>query len=198
MNYLAHAYLSFGHPEILVGNLISDFVKGKKKFAYPPLIQQGISLHRAIDTFTDTHEASKEAKSFFRSQYRLYSAAFADVIYDHFLAIDAAEFQEASLFSFSENVYLVMDNYYPVFPDKFQVIYPYMKKHNWLNNYQHPWAIRKSFEGLVYRAAYLTESDHAFRIFNENYSALQLCYHNFFPDVKEFAFNQFQNILLNT
>jgi len=30
MNYLAHAYLSFDHEEILVGNLISDFVKGKK------------------------------------------------------------------------------------------------------------------------------------------------------------------------
>ena len=31
VNYLAHAYLSFGDPEILTGNLISDFVKGKKK-----------------------------------------------------------------------------------------------------------------------------------------------------------------------
>ena len=30
MNYLAHAYLSFGYSELLVGNLISDFVKGKK------------------------------------------------------------------------------------------------------------------------------------------------------------------------
>jgi hypothetical protein len=29
MNYLAHAYLSFNEPDILVGNLISDFVKGK-------------------------------------------------------------------------------------------------------------------------------------------------------------------------
>ena len=31
MNYLAHAYLSFGDPDILAGNMISDFVKGKKK-----------------------------------------------------------------------------------------------------------------------------------------------------------------------
>jgi acyl carrier protein phosphodiesterase len=35
MNYLAHAYLSFNDPEILVGNMISDFVKGKKKFDSP-------------------------------------------------------------------------------------------------------------------------------------------------------------------
>ena len=30
MNYLAHAYLSFGDPGILTGNMISDFVKGKR------------------------------------------------------------------------------------------------------------------------------------------------------------------------
>ncbi len=35
MNYLAHAYLSFNDPDVLAGNMISDFVKGKKKFDYP-------------------------------------------------------------------------------------------------------------------------------------------------------------------
>ena len=66
MNYLAHAYLSFGMPAITVGNLISDFVKGKQKFTYPAAIQQGIVLHRAIDTFTDTHAVTRKAKTFFR------------------------------------------------------------------------------------------------------------------------------------
>lgn len=35
MNYLAHAYFSFGDPAILTGNMISDYVKGKKQFDYP-------------------------------------------------------------------------------------------------------------------------------------------------------------------
>ena len=63
MNYLAHAYLSFNIPEILVGNLISDFVKGKRKLDYPPGIRTGITLHRAIDTFTDTHPAIRDVKA---------------------------------------------------------------------------------------------------------------------------------------
>ena len=65
MNYLAHAYLSFNEPGLLVGNMISDFVKGKKKFDYPAGIRKGIALHRAIDTFTDDHEATKLAKNVF-------------------------------------------------------------------------------------------------------------------------------------
>ncbi len=51
MNYLAHAYLSFHDPEVLVGNMISDFVKGKKQYDYPDGIQKGIRLHRIIDLF---------------------------------------------------------------------------------------------------------------------------------------------------
>jgi acyl carrier protein phosphodiesterase len=76
MNYLAHAYLSFNEPEILAGNMISDFVKGKKKFDYSLTIQQGIALHRAIDQFTDFHPVTQEAKSYFKKDYRLYSGAF--------------------------------------------------------------------------------------------------------------------------
>ena len=57
MNFLAHAYLSFNEPEIWVGNMISDFVKGQKKLEYPEGIQTGIQIHRNIDEFTDTHES---------------------------------------------------------------------------------------------------------------------------------------------
>ena len=43
MNFLAHAWLSFDVPEILAGNLISDFVKGKKKFEFASGIQKELS-----------------------------------------------------------------------------------------------------------------------------------------------------------
>jgi acyl carrier protein phosphodiesterase len=92
MNYLAHARLSFDQPDILVGNMISDFVKGKKRFDYSEPVQKGITLHRAIDTFTDEHEATKEAKKFFKPVVGLYAGAFMDIVYDHFLATDENEF----------------------------------------------------------------------------------------------------------
>ena len=74
--------------------MISDFVKGRKKYDYPQEIQHGILLHREIDNFTDTHPATKTAKEIFRPAYRLYAGSFIDVVYDHFLALDENEFTE--------------------------------------------------------------------------------------------------------
>jgi len=190
MNYLAHAYLSFNKPEILVGNLISDFVKGKKKFDYPPGIQNGISLHRQIDNFTDTHPATREAKEVFRPHYRLYAGAFTDVVYDHFLATDKNEFTAESLLQFSENTYQLVEPFTALLPEPFQKMFPYMRQQNWLNNYQYTRGIERSLAGLVRRSAYLSESDTAFSLFETHYLHLQHCYRQFFPAVKNFVLEQ--------
>ena len=194
MNYLAHAYLSFNHEEILVGNLISDFVKGKNKFNYPEGIQKGIILHRAIDTFTDGHEATKLAKNIFRPAYRLYSGAFVDVVYDHFLATDDNEFNEETLENFSENVYDVLDKYINYLPVPFARMFPYMKLQNWLFNYHTRWGTEASFGGVVRRARYITESETAASLFEEHYKSLHEYYKVFFPDLKSFAFKMFEDI----
>mgnify|MGYP001293328643 CR=1 FL=1 len=189
MNYLSHAYLSFYNPSLLVGNMISDFIKGKKQFDYPPAIQKGIQLHRQIDTFTDTHVATKKLKSFFSSQYRLYSGAFADVVYDHFLANDSKEFKdEITLNNFTLTSYTTLEAYDFLFPPFFAKMFPYMKTQNWLYNYRYKWGIEKSMAGVASRAAYLNESSIAFEIFNEKYTHMQDCYNAFFPDIKKFAF----------
>ena len=185
MNYLAHAYLSFRDPEILLGNLISDFVKGKRKFEYSPRIQEGITLHRAIDAFTDAHPATKEGKKIFRSDYGLYGSAFMDIVYDHFLAIDQKEFGSAELLNFSQWVYASLDKSVDLAPDRFRQMFPFMKQHNWLYNYQYTWGIERSFEGLARRAAYIKESRTAFKLFNDHYRHLQYIYNDFFPYLKK-------------
>lgn len=191
MNYLAHAFLSFDDPEILVGNMISDFVKGKQKDEYPAGIYKGIMLHRAIDSFTDAHPATAEAKEFFRPLYRLYAGAFVDIVYDHFLAIDSSIFPEKELAVFSKNTYATLEKYYHLLPSKFQVMLPYMKKQDWLFNYRYLWGIENSFAGLVRRAKYMNSSSEAFEILQDNYGALQSAYTIFMPEVKGFTREQF-------
>lgn len=197
MNFLAHAYLSFNHPDILVGNMISDFVKGRKKFDYSLAIQKGIQLHRAIDAFTDVHAATHEAKKVFKPVVGLYAGAFVDVVYDHFLATDSNELREEKLQSFATNTYQTLDVYNALLPANFAMLLPYMRKQNWLYNYKFNQGIANSFEGLVRRAKFLEQSTPAYIVFEKEYAYLQSCYQDFFPDVKTFAISQLKE-LLNT
>jgi acyl carrier protein phosphodiesterase len=188
MNYLAHAYLSFGRGDILAGNMGSDFIKGKKKFDCPAGMQKGIALHRAIDAFTDSHEATARAKIFFRPHYRLYAGAFVDVVYDHFLANDKNEFAtEGDLLDFSQEIYASLQENILHLPERLKGMLPFMQSQNWLYHYRYAEGIEKSFAGLVRRSAYLQESAVAFEVFKKNYDALQGCYRDFFPGMKAFA-----------
>lgn len=148
-------------------------------------------LHREIDGFTDTHEATKEAKEIFRPHYRLYSGAFVDVAYDHFLAADENEFPGNSLWDFTQKVYADISEQQHWLPERFARMFPHMKKENWLYNYRSLPGISKSFGGLVYRAAYLSESDTAIKLFQEHYQLLLKCYRHFWLDVKPFAQQHF-------
>jgi acyl carrier protein phosphodiesterase len=189
VNYLAHAVLSFGIPEIAVGNLVSDFIKGKKKFDYPPAIRQGITLHRAIDTFTDFHAVTRRAKIVFRPDYGLYAGALVDVAYDHFLANDPAIFgTESALKAFSQKTYEQVGAWESLFPERFARMFHYMRTQDWLYNYRHQEGIFNSFAGLARRAAYMPDPAPACRLFEEQYTELEACYRDFFPLLKEFAF----------
>ncbi len=195
MNYLAHARLSFGIAPVLAGNMMSDFVKGKKQFDYPADIQKGIRLHKAIDAFTDSHAATHEMKVFFRPYYRLYAGAFCDVVYDHFLANDPAEFaDEPALQQFAAAVYSSLENYETVLPEPFRKMLPWMKTQNWLYNYRSRWGTEKSFTGLVRRSQYLNDATAAYEVFNENYDALQNLYNSFYPEIKVFAAHHLQQL----
>jgi acyl carrier protein phosphodiesterase len=190
MNYLAHAYLSFHKPEILVGNMISDFVKGKSRLGYSVGVQQGITLHRQIDDYTDSHTATLQAKTIFRPHYRLYSGALVDVVYDHFLATDSDIFTEASLYQFTNTVYQTLEQYHLQLPPRFLLMLPYMKAENWLYNYRTREGIGKSLRGLVRRSAFLTDYETALLLLTEHYDFLRSCYQLFIKDVKTFTEDQ--------
>jgi acyl carrier protein phosphodiesterase len=219
VNYLAHAYLSFDQPEILAGNLISDFVKGKKKLDYPPGIQKGITLHRSIDWFTDTHEATRQAKSFFRPVYGLYSGPITDVIYDHFLATDPEIFPPSaptntapaaagflpfvfdatgeppsSLAAFSQRTYSQLAGFISFFPDRFSRMFSYMRSQDWLTNYWHRQGIFNSLTGLSRRASHMPDPATACSLFIQHYEELQACYRAFFPAVRSYAAETLQKI----
>jgi len=189
MNYLGHAFLSFGDAAILTGNMIGDHVKGRLALnAFPGEVRKGIELHRKIDQFTDDHAASKRAKLWFREDYGLYAGAIIDSLYDHFLANDPKHFPaEGDLLRFSLNTYTQLGEYSNYFPAQFQTYFSYMKEHNWLYNYRTLQGMQRSLNGLHRRAKHMPETDKAYQIFVGHYYQLAQCYYEFIDDAVKFV-----------
>lgn len=196
MNYLGHALLSFKHPDILAGNMIGDFVKGSKALDhFPEGIRQGLLLHRKIDSFADTHPATLKAKNLFRPDYRLYSGAFVDSLYDHFLANDPHYFaREKDLFDFAREVYTTLQQYGELLPEGFRRMLPYMVSDNWLYSYRTLKGMQRAFRGLVHRAKYIESSDKAYEILVGHYYELNQYYFDFMDDVSVYVKNELNGI----
>jgi acyl carrier protein phosphodiesterase len=190
VNYLAHAYLSFGNPDILLGNMISDFVKGRKKFDYPARIQAGITLHRKIDAYTDEHPATRQAKELLKAAAGPYAGSFVDIVYDHFLALDTYEFENERLSEFTQETYRQIEKLEIWIPEKYLPFFFYMRTQDWLFNYQFTQGIHRSFEGLCRRAKYIHDAEPVFEAFLRNYEALKNAYELFFPHLKTFAYHE--------
>jgi acyl carrier protein phosphodiesterase len=191
MNYLGHAYLSFGNAALLTGNMIGDHVKGKHALeAFPEAIRAGLVLHRAIDTFTDAHEGMAPARAIFRPHYGLYAGAITDTLTDYFLANDPMIFPSAEeLLQFSLKTYVQMAAYEAYFPASFGAYFASMRQHNWLYNYRSKEGIKRSLTGLSRRAKYLDDIDTAFRLFESHESQLRAHYQVFINDIVTFVKN---------
>ncbi|MCB0697477.1 MAG: DUF479 domain-containing protein [Chitinophagaceae bacterium] len=189
MNYLGHAFLSFGDAEILTGNMIGDYVKGRVALNdYPEGIQKGILLHRKIDSFTDTFPSVQRAAVWFRQHYGLYSGAIVDTLFDHYLATDPAYFKtEDDLLGFTQDVYKKLEQHKEFFPPKFAAMFPYMKEQNWLYNYRHMMGAQRSLQGLQRRAKHMQPVDDAYRTFVVSYYEIGQCYYEFIEKVYKFV-----------
>lgn len=187
MNFLAHAYLSFGNPEILIGNLIADTIKGRQIETLPMSIQKGVQLHRSIDSYTDTHPVTIQAKEVFTEKAGRYNSPFLDVSYDHFLALDDTNEPASGWGNFAQACYNTIEQYHSVLPARFCSMYLYMKKENWLYNYKYEWMIQRSFERLQKRASFLDDNASIFDDFIKYYKDIEESYKLFFPDLKNFV-----------
>lgn len=187
MNHLAHACLSFKNPDILIGNLIADSIRGKQIYDFREEIQNGIRLHRLIDEYTDRHPVVRELKDVFTQTAGRYNASFLDISFDHFLALDESNQPEEGWESFAQWCYLEIEKRLHELPDNFHRLFHYMKKDNWLYNYRYGWLIKKSFEKLTERAAFLDNNINVYRDFETNYDIIKSGYEDFFPQLKKFV-----------
>lgn len=187
MNYLAHAYLSFDDPKILIGNMIADYVKGKQILNFDEGVQRGITIHRMIDDFTDKNSIVKETKFIYRESAGRYDGSFLDITFDHFLALDSDQEPPQGWLKFTLDIYKLVDEYSNHLPKDFVSFYEYMKTENWLYNYRYKWLIEKNFGRFASHLKYLPNNAPVFEAFEENYNTLKDGYYEFFPKLKKFV-----------
>lgn len=135
MNHLAHCFLSFGDEDLLLGNFIGDFVKGKDWERYPLQVQRGILLHRSIDSFTDNHPLAVQSASRIRAHAGRYARPFVDILYDHLLAIHWDKHSSASFSVFAEKTYTQLNNRVDEMPPFLKERLPKMLAGQFLHGY---------------------------------------------------------------
>lgn len=184
MNYLAHIFLSGTDRRLQVGNFVGDFVKGRRHEAYPGKIQQGILLHRDIDSFTDAHPVFMDTVQMLRPVFDRYSGIMTDMYFDYFLASDFEKYSKGvSLSCFAMDFYFSALLNYPWLPRRVKSFIFHFVGANRLAKYA-------SFEGLHDSLSIMSrvksdaiKPDLSIAFLKENEEALRHNFHLFMPEV---------------
>jgi acyl carrier protein phosphodiesterase len=191
MNFLAHLYLSQQNEDWMIGNFIADEVKGKKFRDYPPEISNGILMHRAIDSFTDTNEIVHHSKKYFQEKYHLYAGVLMDLFYDHFLAKNWNQFSEIPLEKFAVNIYSLMHLNKEFLPISIAHMLIYMERENWLVNYASLPGIQKSLNGLSRRIRQNPGIENSLFELQQHYQEVETDFFSFFNLIRNFIDQNF-------
>ena len=148
MNFLAHLYLSKNDTNIMIGNFIADHIRGNNYEGFSKEIQQGIFLHREIDTFTDAHAIVRKSKRRLHERYRHYDGVIIDIFYDYFLAKNWSEYSAIPLDVYTDSINQLFNDISAELPVKSQNFIKYMIEYNILFNYQFKDGIERVLKGM--------------------------------------------------
>ena len=185
MNFLAHCFLSCREEHLLVGNYLADFLNLKEAQQLTPEIQQGISLHRAIDRFTDEHPAVRQSILRLRPFHRKYAPVISDIFYDYLLAKNWQQFSKEDLRIFVDRVYRTLLAWTPFFPEDFQAQARHMIEADWLMSYTHYNGLGYTFLRLQRRISQPDQLENVLENLQSLENELERDFLDFFPDLMD-------------
>lgn len=194
MNFLAHAYLSGSSDQVMLGNFVADFVKGKEADSWPRKVQKGLLLHREIDFFTDRHHLVTESKQLLWPRHRHYSSVIVDIFYDHFLARNWQEYSSTPLHDFAAHVYATIQRFDALLPYRAKQVLPRMIANNWLVNYGTREGINRAMQGMAKRASFRSEMAGAIDDLEKDYEIFACKFREFFPELARHATSYLCNL----
>ena len=182
MNFLGHLYFSSDLPQLQYANLFGDFVRGRNFDQYSDVIQKGIKLHRAIDSYIDNHPDVKELMhSLYESLPKITGIA-VDLYFDHLLARNWSDFHPKDLDEFIEEFYQVKLENEHMYSDDFLFMISRMKSYRWLNQYKNDEGLVKMCEGLSKRVSFENKLPEAPMIFKKNEEHITKVFRKYMDD----------------
>ncbi len=194
MNFLAHIYLSGDDEGITLGNFIADGIKGKRYLKYPPKIQKGILLHRAIDSYTDAHPTVRQSTKRLHQNYSHYSGVIVDILYDHFLAKNWTHYHDLPLDEYANNFYNLLRDNFEILPARIQRMMPYMISDNWLLSYASVQGISTILSQMNVRTKNRSKMNFAVLELEEFYDEFEAEFTSFFDDLITYTKNKLQEL----
>ena len=151
MNFLCHLLVSGNDPLVIVGNFMADAVKGRDLSGWQTGLQQGIRMHRKIDSYTDNHPITLIGRERLRAHCGKYAGVALDLFYDHAIASQWAALSNEPLGEFARRMYTLLGAHASVMPERTQRMLTYMSRHDWLSSYATIDGIGKALGGLSAR-----------------------------------------------
>lgn len=184
MNFLAHIYLSGSNDLIKIGNFMADGIRGKQFESYPAEVKKGILLHREIDSFTDAHPVFRLSTKKLHSRYHHYAGVIVDMLYDHFLAKNWANYSDEDLEIFINNFYFSLEKNKDILSQRTLEIMPYMFKQNWLLSYKTIDGIAGILKQMDYRTKNASKMQFAVEELVEYYDEFEAEFTLFIEDIR--------------
>lgn len=185
MNFLAHQYLSFQNPEIQLGNLYGEIIRGKDYLNFSGDLKKGILLHRQIDSYTDAHPVVKKSSRKFHEKYGKYAPVIVDVVYDYFLILNWKTYTDLNFEQFVSDCYSLFQSQMHIFPEKLQFITTHLIKNDWFHNYQTLDGIKQTLKGISQRSKFRNNMEQSIQEIIENHDELNEEFNTFFPDLEK-------------
>jgi acyl carrier protein phosphodiesterase len=187
MNFLAHIYLSGDNDLLKIGNFMADGIRGKQFETYPQEIQKGIILHRAIDTFTDSHPIFRQSTKRLHEKYHHYAGVIVDILYDHFLAKNWDNYSDVKLEDFVNQFYKSLQENKDVLSERAIAIMPTLMRENWLLSYRSIEGINHILTQMDRRTKNQSKMRFASQQLLEYYSEFEEEFTNFFDELILFS-----------
>ncbi len=187
MNFLAHAYLSFDQPRLVVGNYLGDFVSNRQLPNLHRDIRDGVKLHRAIDQYTDRHPIVKQGTAHLHEHFGKYSPVVLDIYFDFLLSKLWPEYHTETLTSFCVKTYQYLRAHQHEMPEIWSQRMLRMTDHRWLENYQTYEGLDRVFRYLAKKAKFPSNLALAADILPALEDHLELIFVGFFPQLIAFS-----------